>query len=63
MRVGRDLKIGDSSGAFASATKLMKAGKWLGDLDVRRQLFVENPLLKRWAVEVNKTRLNVYSKA
>lgn len=63
MRVKRNLKVGDSSGPFASATKLMKAGKWLGDLDVRRHLFAENPLLKRWAVEVNKIRLCGSSKA
>lgn len=56
VRVERDLGVGDSNGAFASATKLRNAGKWLGDLDVRRQLFAENPLLKRWAVEANITR-------
>lgn len=38
---------GDRSGARPAAAKLRKGGKWLGELDVRRQLFAKNPLLKR----------------
>lgn len=31
----------------AGVGKLKKGGKWLSDLDVRRQIAAENPLLKR----------------
>lgn len=45
--VGTGRDYGRSDDAHASAAKLRKDGKWLGELDVRHQLFAENPLLKR----------------
>lgn len=38
---------GGGGGARFGAARLRKGGKWLGELDVRRQLSAENPLLKR----------------
>lgn len=38
---------GDGDDVFAAAARLRKGGKWLGELDVRLQLYAENPLLKR----------------
>lgn len=43
---GRD--GGDGDDVFAAAARLRKGGKWLGELDVRLQLYAENPLLKRY---------------
>lgn len=37
----------DERNAYTAATRLRKDGKWLGELDLRRQLSMENPLLKR----------------
>lgn len=38
---------GGAGDAYAEASRLRKDGKWLGELDVRRQLFADNPLLQR----------------
>lgn len=38
---------GGGGEAYAEVSRLRKDGKWLGELDVRRQLFADNPLLQR----------------
>lgn len=38
---------GSGGNTCTATTRLRKGGKWLGELDVRRQLMVDNPLLKR----------------
>lgn len=38
---------GGDDDVFVAAARLRKGGKWLGELDVRLQLYAENPLLKR----------------
>lgn len=39
---------GGDDDVFSAAARLRKGGKWLGELDVRLQLYAENPLLKRY---------------
>ncbi|CAM9626109.1 unnamed protein product [Laminaria digitata] len=38
---------GAGGGGFGEVSRLRKDGKWLGELDVRRQLSADNPLLQR----------------
>eukprot|EP00903_Cladosiphon_okamuranus_P008860 g8483.t2 len=38
---------GGDGDVCSAAARLRKGGKWLGELDVRLQLYAENPLLKR----------------
>ena len=37
----------ESGDVFSPTARLKKGGKWLGELEVHRKLFVENPVLKR----------------